>query len=84
MYSTAYHPETDGQSENFRKIILSMPKAFVFEFDLNKYHSDWEDCISTVLYSYHNTVHSATGDKPHHTLLGWTHKTCVRRLLLKS
>lgn len=67
MYSTAYHPQTDGQSENFHKTFLNVLKAFV-----NKYHSDWEDCIPSVLYAYHNTVHSATGYTPHHLLFGWT------------
>ena len=40
MMSTAYHPQTDGQSENFHKTVLSVLKSFV-----NKYHSNWEECI---------------------------------------
>ena len=67
MMSTAYHPQTDGQSENFHKTFLSVLKAFV-----NKYHSNWEECIPSVLYAFHNTVHSATGLTPHHLLFGWT------------
>lgn len=67
MFSTAYHPQTDGQSENAHKILMSVMRAFV-----NKYHSDWEDCIPSVLYAYHNTIHSATGYTPHHLLFGWT------------
>ena len=38
MMSTAYHPQTDGQSENFHKAFLSVLKALV-----NKYHSNWEE-----------------------------------------
>ena len=33
--STAYHPLTDGQTENFHRTLLSMMRAFV-----NKYHSN--------------------------------------------
>ena len=65
--STAYHPQTDGQSENFHKTFLSVLKSFV-----NKYHSNWEECIPSVLYAYHSTVHSATGFTPHQLLFGWT------------
>jgi hypothetical protein len=39
---------------------------------VNKYHTDWEECLPALLYSYHNTVHSATGFTPHHALFGWT------------
>jgi hypothetical protein len=42
-------------------------RAFV-----NKCHSDWEDCIPSVLYAYHNTIHSATGYTPYQMLRGWT------------
>jgi len=47
--STAYHPQTDGQTENFHRTLLSMLRAFV-----NKYHSNWESLIPS-LYAYHNT-----------------------------
>ena len=65
--STAYHPQTDGQTEKFHRILLSMMRAFV-----NKYHSNWEDILSSLLYAYHNTIHSATGYTPHRLLFGWT------------
>ena len=65
--STAYHPQTDGQTENFHRTLLSMMRAFV-----NKYHSNWEDILPSLLYAYHNTIHSATGYTPHRLLFGWT------------
>ena len=42
------------------------------QMDSQKYHSNWEECIPSVLYAYHNTVHSATGFTPHQLLFGWT------------
>jgi Integrase core domain len=65
--SAAYHPQTDGQTENFNRILITALRAYV-----NKYHSDWEQCLPALLYSYHNTVHSSTGFTPHHLLFGWT------------
>jgi hypothetical protein len=66
LFSTAYHPYTDGQSENAHKMLMGVLRALV-----NKYHSDWEDCIPSALYAYHNTIHSATGYPPHQLLFGW-------------
>ena len=65
--STAYHPQTDGQTEIFHCTVLSRMRAFV-----NKYHSNWEDILPSLLYAYHNTIHSATGCTPHRLLFGWT------------
>jgi hypothetical protein len=67
MMSTACHPQTCGQSDNFHKTFLSVLRCFV-----NKYHSDWEECIPSVLYAYHNIIHSATGFTPRQLLFGWT------------
>jgi hypothetical protein len=64
--STAYHPQTDGQTEQFNHTLLQMLRCFV-----NKYHSDWALHIPALLYAYHNTVHSATGFTPHRLLFGW-------------
>jgi hypothetical protein len=65
--STAYHPQTDGQTENFNRIFITALRAFV-----NRYHTDWEECLPAILYSYHNTVHSSTGYTPHQLLFGWS------------
>jgi hypothetical protein len=64
--SVAYHPQTDGQTEQFNSTLLQMLRSFV-----NKYHSDWAECIPALLYAYHNTVHAATGYTPHRLLFGW-------------
>jgi hypothetical protein len=53
--------------ENFNRILITALLAYV-----NKYQSDWEECLPAMLYSYHNTVHSATGFTPHQLLFGWT------------
>lgn len=67
FHSTAYHPQTDGQTENFHRTFLSMLRAFV-----SKHQDDWEELIPSMLYAYHNTIHSATGFTPHKLLFGWS------------
>jgi hypothetical protein len=66
--SVAYHPQTDGQTEQFNFTLLQMLRSVV-----NKYHSDWAECIPSLPYAYHNTVHAATGYMytPHRLLFGW-------------
>jgi hypothetical protein len=65
--SCAYHPQTDGQTEQFNSTLLQMLRCFV-----GKYHTDWPQHIPALLYAYHNTVHSATGFTPHQLLFGWS------------
>ena len=67
FHSTAYHPQTDGQTENFHRTFLSMLRAFV-----SKHQDDWEELVPSMLYAYHNTIHSATGFTPHKLLFGWS------------
>jgi hypothetical protein len=65
--STSYHPQTDGQTENFNSTLLQMLRCFV-----NQFHTDWCEHIPALLYAYQkNTVHSATGYPPHRLLFGW-------------
>jgi hypothetical protein len=65
--SVAYHPQTDGQTEQFNSTLLQMLRCFV-----GKYHTDWPQHIPALLYAYHNTVHTATGYTPHKLLFGWS------------
>lgn len=64
--SSGYHPQTDGQTENFHRIFLTSLRSYVSE-----YHGDWMQRIPAFLYAYHNTIHSATGYTPHRLLFGW-------------
>jgi hypothetical protein len=66
IHSSAYHPQTDGQTENFNRTLIIALRAFV-----NKYQTDWE-CLPAILHSYHNTIHSSTGFTPHQLLFDWT------------
>lgn len=79
FHSTAYHPETDGQTENFHKTFLAMLRSFV-----SKHQTDWEELIPSLLYAYHNTTHSATGYSPHQLLFGWSPRDLRNPMLALS
>lgn len=40
VHSAAYHPHTDGQTENFDCILITALRLLV-----NTYHSDCEECL---------------------------------------
>ncbi|MCO5606968.1 hypothetical protein L7F22_061159 [Adiantum nelumboides] len=57
-FSSAYHPQTDGQSEIANFTVLDLLKAYVTEVDQR---SQWEKYLPLVEYAYNNTVHTSTG-----------------------
>ena len=57
--STAYHPETDGQTERTIQTIEQYLRIFV-----NYQQDDWESRLPLAEFVYNNTPHSATGVSP--------------------
>src|SRR6266478_3685184 len=57
--STAYHPETDGQTERINQELEQYLRIFV-----NHRQDDWKDWLSLAKFSYNNRVHSATHQTP--------------------
>ncbi|MCO5562378.1 hypothetical protein L7F22_016005 [Adiantum nelumboides] len=66
-FSSAYHPQTDGQSEIANLTILDLLKSYVTEVDQR---SQWEEYLPLVEYAYNNTVHTSTGKAPFEVLEG--------------
>ncbi|QRW24229.1 Retrotransposable element Tf2 protein [Rhizoctonia solani] len=64
-FSSAYHPESDGQTERVNQFI---------EFYLRSYvaadHSDWVKWLPLAEYAYNNAKHSATGKTPFELIYG--------------
>ena len=60
-FSSAYHPQTDGQSEIVNSIVLDLLKNYVNDVD---HRNQWEKYLPLVEYAYNNTVHSSTGKSP--------------------
>ncbi|MCO5575828.1 hypothetical protein L7F22_029633 [Adiantum nelumboides] len=66
-FSSAYHPQTDGQSEITNSIVLDLLKAYVMEVDQR---NQWEKYLPLVEYAYNNTVHTSTGKTPFEVIEG--------------
>ena len=63
--STAYHPQTDGQSERTIQTIEDMLRACVLDFKGN-----WDDHLPLVEFAYNNSYHSSIGMAPYEALYG--------------
>ncbi|MCO5549863.1 hypothetical protein L7F22_003337 [Adiantum nelumboides] len=66
-FSSAYHPQTDGQSEIANLTVLDLLKAYVMEVDQR---SQWEKYLPLVEYAYKNTVHTSIGKAPFEVIEG--------------
>ena len=63
--STAYHPQTDGQTERQNQELEAYLRIWV------SYHQDdWTKWLSSAQFRYNNLVHSATGYSPIIALTG--------------
>ena len=63
--STAFHPETDGQTEIANRAIEDMLRAFV-----NARQTDWDLHLTPVEFAYNNSVQASTGHTPFFLNLG--------------
>ena len=58
-FSSSFHPQTDGQSEEANSNVLDLLKCYVSE-----HKAKWEQYLPLVECAYNNTVHSSTGKAP--------------------
>ncbi|GJS11324.1 putative reverse transcriptase domain-containing protein [Tanacetum coccineum] len=63
--STAYHPETDGQSERTIQTLKDMLRACVIDFG-----KGWEKHLPLVEFSYNNSYHASIKASPFEALYG--------------
>ncbi|KAL2232344.1 UNVERIFIED_CONTAM: Transposon Tf2-11 polyprotein [Sesamum indicum] len=64
-FSTAFHPQTDGQSERTIQTLEDMMRACVIEFKGN-----WDDYLPLMEFAYNNSFHSSIGMAPYEALYG--------------
>lgn len=57
--STAFHPQTDGQTERNNRTLEEMLRSYV-----NNHHSDWDKHLPMLEFAYNNSVHASTGYTP--------------------
>jgi hypothetical protein len=64
-YSTAYHPQTDGQTERVNQILEDMLRACAL-----KYGKDWEKSLPHAEFSYNNSYQASIQMSPFEALYG--------------
>ncbi|KAL2252726.1 UNVERIFIED_CONTAM: Transposon Tf2-11 polyprotein [Sesamum indicum] len=64
-FSTAFHPQTDGQSERTIQTLEDMMRACTMEFKGN-----WDDHLPLMEFAYNNSFHSSIGMAPYEALYG--------------
>ncbi|GKE61959.1 putative reverse transcriptase domain-containing protein [Tanacetum coccineum] len=63
--STAYHPETDGQSEITIQTLEDMLRAYVIDFG-----KGWDKYLPLLEFSYNNSYHASIKAAPFEALYG--------------
>ncbi|KAK1665749.1 hypothetical protein QYE76_053908 [Lolium multiflorum] len=64
-FSTAYHPQTGGQTERVNQILEDMLRACVLA-----YGAKWEDCLPFAEFSYNNSYQASLQMAPFEALYG--------------
>jgi len=65
-FSTAFHPQTDGQSERTIQVLEDMLRACVLDFP-----GSWSRYLPLVEVSYNNSYQATIGMAPYEALYGW-------------
>jgi hypothetical protein len=65
LHSSAYHPQTSGQTERVNQILEYMLRACVLEFP-----QKWDECLPLVEFSYNNSYQESIKMAPFEALYG--------------
>jgi transposase InsO family protein len=65
LHSSAYHPQTSGQTERVNQILEDMLRARVLEFP-----QKWDECLPLVEFSYNNNYQESIKMAPFEALYG--------------
>lgn len=71
-FTTAYHPQTNGQVERFNRTILSQLRKYIGE-----HQKDWDLYNGALTYAYNTQVHSSTGFTPFELVLSRPPQTSI-------
>ena len=63
--SSAFHPQTDGQTERTNQVMEDMLRACVLDFE-----GTWETHLPLIEFAYNNSYHSSIGMAPFEALYG--------------
>ncbi|KAL4021738.1 hypothetical protein IC575_020549 [Cucumis melo] len=71
-FSTAFHPQTDGQTERLNQVLEDMLRACVLEFS-----GSWDSHLHLMEFAYNNSYQATIGMAPFEALYG----KCCRSLI---
>jgi len=74
--TTAYHPQTDGQTERTNRTLLAYLRHFV-----DDRHDDWDDHLANAESAYNHVAQDSTGLPPARLMLGYAVEPPFARLL---
>ena len=63
--STAFHPQTDGQTERVNRVLEDMLRHFV-----GPHQNNWDELLPTVEFAINNSYHESTKDTPFRLVYG--------------
>ena len=64
LYTTTYHPQTNGQLERFNRIILASIRHYIAE-----HPKDWDLFSDALTYAYNTQAHRSTSVAPFELVL---------------
>jgi hypothetical protein len=65
MFSSAYHPQTDGQTEVVNRSLGDLLRSLVTE-----HHSSWDNVLPQAEFAYNDSVNRSTGKSPFEIVYG--------------
>ena len=71
-FSTAYHPQIDGQTETVNQVLEDMLRMYVMDKP-----TKWEDYLHLVEFAYNNGHQASLGMSPYEDLYGRRCRTPV-------
>ena len=69
-FSTAYHPQTDGQTKRVNQVLEDMLRMYVMDKP-----TKWEDYLHLVEFAYKNGHQASLGMSPYKSLYGRKYRT---------
>jgi len=69
-FSTAFHPQTDGQTERMNRVIEDMIRHHV-----GPYHDDWDQSLALVEFAINNSWQESIQNTPFRAYLGYDPRT---------